>query len=594
MPGPTTRRLRTVLPIGLLVLAVGTLGVLGIRAVRAERALAERMARTELTGRAREAAGHLAGAAAGLARDAATGEDAAVLSSEGVFLRPVEPVPLRRLAPDPARDAEGAYYLGLAERAETVDDDPARAEEIYGLVVKRGLVEEHVVLALHRLLCLQRRLGREYDAERTRQALVAALTPEQSTTLEGLLARSSSRDPALATDLLNALGSGDDIVVLRMLEDAGLADPAALASRRAELSRIARLRGLLSTTYLETPSGVRLVSDHILAWSRGEDGSFRLMDGPVPILPADTDLLSPGEDVIREGRLVEIVPLVDMLPDLRVAAWTEVATVDADATRRAWIVGALLALLLAGGGTAVLLTLRAARREADAGRARSDFLARVGHDLRTPVARVRLFAETLADGKLTDPDEVIQFAAVIERDAERLSSLVGKVLDLTRQDRGREALRTDAVDLARLVRDVANAHGSLLDRAGMRLDLTSTEDGVTVVGDEDALRGAIGNLIENALRHAADGGIVDVTVVAGNGEAEVRVEDRGPGLPIELGDRVFDRFVRGPDAGAPGAGLGLALVREVVAGHGGCVTAGAREGGGASLAIRLPLSEGEE
>src|SRR5262249_5941680 len=121
--------------------------------------------------------------------------------------------------------------------------------------------------------------------------------------------------------------------------------------------------------------------------------------------------------------------------------------------------------------------------------------------------------------------------------------------------------------------------------------LTVNGNDLRVTGDHASLATAFGNLIANALAHAASGGRTEIEARADGDSVEVRVSDRGPGLPPGLGERIFEPFVRGPHARPGGTGLGLALVREVAGAHGGRIVAHDREGGGATFTLRLPRSE---
>ncbi|MFG0318865.1 MAG: sensor histidine kinase, partial [Planctomycetota bacterium JB042] len=215
------------------------------------------------------------------------------------------------------------------------------------------------------------------------------------------------------------------------------------------------------------------------------------------------------------------------------------------------------------------------------------FLQRVGHDLRTPLTLVRMYTETLAEGRVDDAAEAREFAGIAAREAGRLARMVDGVLDLSRLERPEAAGR--ALDVAALAESVVEAHRPLAEEAGLVLSLERAGDGAAdAVADADALRGAIGNLIENAIKHAPGGGAIDVRVEGDGASVRISVADRGPGFPPGGEDRMFERFVRGNDVRVPGTGLGLALVREVARRHGGDATARGRAGGGAEVELTLP------
>jgi two-component system phosphate regulon sensor histidine kinase PhoR len=268
--------------------------------------------------------------------------------------------------------------------------------------------------------------------------------------------------------------------------------------------------------------------------------------------------------------------------------------VDAVAKQRRLQFAAVLGLLLVSGGAALWLMQRAARREAEAVRVRSQFITRIGHDLRTPLTLIRMYAETLAAGKVTDADQAREFAGIAMREAERLSKLVAKVLDFSRggleQDR---PVEHRPIDVNELTASVVLAHRPAFEQLGIAVTMhaVDADPAPRVIGDRDALRGALGNLLENVLHHAAEGRLLEARVASHDGVVEIQVLDRGPGLPPAVRDRLFERFVRGPDASGTGIGLGLALVREIAEAHGGSVRAEDRHGGGATFTIVLPRRE---
>jgi two-component system sensor histidine kinase BaeS len=227
-------------------------------------------------------------------------------------------------------------------------------------------------------------------------------------------------------------------------------------------------------------------------------------------------------------------------------------------------------------------------------RLEQQFLLSVSHDLRTPLTSIRGYADALADGTLTD---VGRGAAVIQREAARLERLVRDLLDLARLDAHQFRLHLDVVDLADVARRAVEAFGPDAEREGIRLALREpAEDAgaVPVVADGDRLAQVVANLVENALKFAA--GRIEVAVGSGEGWAWLVVGDDGPGIAAEDLPHVFERlFVAGgrPARHESGAGLGLAIARELVVAQGGTVSAGPRaaaEGGGTQMVVRLPLA----
>lgn len=211
------------------------------------------------------------------------------------------------------------------------------------------------------------------------------------------------------------------------------------------------------------------------------------------------------------------------------------------------------------------------------------FVADASHELRTPLTSVLANLELLSEVLDGDAGDAARSAL---RSSQRMRRLVADLLLLARADSGREAART-TVDLAEVARDAAGELQSVAGEHAFALDL---EDSVPVHGTRDDLHRVALNLMENALRFTPPGTRVEVSVHAVGDEAVLAVEDDGPGVPDELCDRVFERFVRGAGDGGGSSGLGLAIVKAVAEGHGGTVAmAPPLDGVGARFVVRLPL-----
>jgi two-component system, OmpR family, sensor kinase len=218
------------------------------------------------------------------------------------------------------------------------------------------------------------------------------------------------------------------------------------------------------------------------------------------------------------------------------------------------------------------------------------FLADASHELRTPLASIRGYAELFRMGALEDEEGSEKAMARIEQEAARMGVLVEDLLLLARMDEVRDRVR-EPVDVAALARDaVDDARATAPDRA---IDLELDADPPPVLGDADELRQVLANLLRNALVHTPPGTPVDVAVRSAGGRVELEVRDHGPGLPVDDGEALFERFWRADPArrrGPAGAGLGLAIVAAIVHAHGGEVSAAGAEGGGARFEVVLPAA----
>ena len=219
------------------------------------------------------------------------------------------------------------------------------------------------------------------------------------------------------------------------------------------------------------------------------------------------------------------------------------------------------------------------------------FSADAAHALRTPLTAVTLQAQ-LAQRAPEGPERDAALGK-LEAGVKRASQLVVQLLALARLDPDAARQPAAPLDLAQLGHEVVDELAALAERA--RISVRSTlPPAAPVLGHEAALRMAVTNLLDNALRYTPAGGEAELAVREDAGGWRVEVSDNGPGLPPEERQRVFDRFYRGRDSRAPGSGLGLAIVREVARLHGGEAFIGDGPGGrGLTVGFRLPPAGGE-
>ncbi len=264
--------------------------------------------------------------------------------------------------------------------------------------------------------------------------------------------------------------------------------------------------------------------------------------------------------------------------------------------RNLWLGFGILAVLAAG----VVLVVGNARRAKQLATNQMDFVATVSHELRTPLTVIRSAGQNLVAGVVSDPTQTRKYGELIEDEGRRLTEMVEQILEYARV-RGDRPLRDPRpVDTTRLVNEIAGSYAPECAMAGVVLEVHVPPDGLPdVVGEETGLRRAVGNLVANALRHAAAGGWIGmratVASVRGRLEVSIAVADRGPGIdPADL-PRVFEPFYRGRravDGQVRGNGLGLSLVKRVTEAHGGRVTVKTAVGEGSTVTIHLPAAAG--
>ncbi|AKF11242.1 sensor histidine kinase [Sandaracinus amylolyticus] len=253
-----------------------------------------------------------------------------------------------------------------------------------------------------------------------------------------------------------------------------------------------------------------------------------------------------------------------------------------------WQVGALIGLVLAVAAAALAIA-RASRRAEELAMQRSAFVSAVSHELRTPLTTIRMHAEMLEDD-LVDDARRPRVYREIATESVRLTRLVENVLEISRLEEGRRALRKTRGDLTAQVRDVVSAQIPFASAKGCVLRAITGEP-IELSFDAQAIEQIVVNLIDNAVKYAP--GEIDVEVRGAGERVVIAVRDRGPGIPEAERSRVFERFhrvERAETAHKPGTGIGLSLVRDLARAHGGEASAHEREGGGCELRVELPRS----
>ena len=247
----------------------------------------------------------------------------------------------------------------------------------------------------------------------------------------------------------------------------------------------------------------------------------------------------------------------------------------------------LLALTLAG----LVFSYRAVAREVEVARLKSDFVAAVSHEFRSPLTSILALLERLQSGRVSDPDTSRRYHGVIRQEVERLSALVSNLLDFSRLQKGKHEFNREASDLVELVGATVESFRNL--GHGDRVRVDALEPAAMVSIDRGAIGRCIQNLIDNALKYSPKDAPVTVRSGRDNGSVFVEVADRGPGIPMSEQRKIFEEFYRARTTDAhnvKGAGLGLALVKRIMEGHGGEVTVRSQLGAGSAFRLVFPLS----
>lgn len=287
-------------------------------------------------------------------------------------------------------------------------------------------------------------------------------------------------------------------------------------------------------------------------------------------------------------------PIGDAAPGVSVAArLDDPGALDREIRRERnfwlWTLAAAALAVVA----ASLLAMRAVLRELRLARMKSDFVSNLSHELRTPLTSLRMFVETLLEGRVRDEAERRECLEVIAQETDRMSRLVDRILQFAAYSRGRAPVELADADPVEVVGRAVELFRTHAQKAGAHLELVAASELPAVALDRDAVVQVVLNLLDNAVKYAGQHGArIRVTVRAAGGRVLIEVEDDGPGVPERERERVFEEFYRGDeslDVSVQGTGIGLALCRRIALAHGGRIEAlRSRDLGGALFRLSLP------
>lgn len=252
----------------------------------------------------------------------------------------------------------------------------------------------------------------------------------------------------------------------------------------------------------------------------------------------------------------------------------------------------VIALILCVMMFAGYLLLRDVSREIEVADMRSQFVASVSHELKTPLTAIRLFAETLEMGRADDERTRSEYLRTVVSESERLSRLVENVLDFSRIERGDKIYHMQYVSLPEVVRAAAQAMRYPLMQHGFLLNVSIEDDIPAVFADPDALQQAVLNLLANAMKYSGNARKIDLILAHSDTDAVIQVADSGIGIAPADQVRIFEKFyrVRSPQSERiAGTGLGLTLATHIVKAHGGTLRVSSEVGRGSTFSILVPL-----
>ncbi len=321
-----------------------------------------------------------------------------------------------------------------------------------------------------------------------------------------------------------------------------------------------------------------------------EGMEYALLDGTGEIL------YQTGTTKIGSGLKPDVtVPLAPYLPHWQVATYVLDPPLTARSGQSFFLLSVLLlaifvtAIILGGS----LLTWQTHRNMVSA-QQKTSFVSNVSHELKTPLTSIRMFAELLQEDRIKDPTKKAHYLKVIVAESQRLTRLVNNVLDFSRLEQGRKKYQVKEIEISGYLRYIVETQRLRVQEAGMVLDTQIPETEYKVQSDEDAVEQVLLNLLDNAIKYAAEGEELTVDLTPRKDQLQVRVMDRGPGVPAKHRSRIFEKFHRVDSSLTsrhPGSGLGLSIARSIMRDINGDLLYEPREGGGSCFTVLIPFRE---
>ena len=246
---------------------------------------------------------------------------------------------------------------------------------------------------------------------------------------------------------------------------------------------------------------------------------------------------------------------------------------------------------------AVVLVALAAAREVRLADLKSDFVSAVSHDLKTPLALIQLFAETLEVGRVRTPERAQDYYRIINNEAQKLTRLINNILEFSRIEAGLRHYRMAPVNLAELADKVLGSFDHQFKQNRFEVSSAFAGDLPPISVDAEAVARALENLLSNAMKYSADAREIRVEVAAAHGAELIRVSDKGVGISRRHQRRIFRKFFRVQDGngfGPQGSGLGLAIVDHVMRAHHGAVHLDSEPGRGSTFTLWFPVRAAAE
>ncbi len=250
----------------------------------------------------------------------------------------------------------------------------------------------------------------------------------------------------------------------------------------------------------------------------------------------------------------------------------------------------LVLLVLLGG---IALTIRATDREARLAQAKSNFVANVSHELKTPLSLLSLFSEILELGRVKDEEKKIEYYGIIRHESLRLNKIIDNILDFSKIEAGRKRYNFAAGDMAEVIENVLASYRYQINNSGFDVQTNIQADLPPVLIDRDAMAQAVSNLLDNAIKYSGEVKQLSITTHRRGSDLYVEIADHGIGIPRAEQAKIFEKFYRvgnGLVHDVKGSGLGLSLVKHIIEAHKGTISVESDAGKGSRFTILLPLA----
>jgi signal transduction histidine kinase len=521
---------------------------------------------------------------------------------------------------------------GLAAALEDLDEDlgSAEAKGVTPLLLlietawraQKGIESEApgmTDLERRRSAALQSYETTRKETRDTEEATPIPLSMDRSAFL--LRARAGMAAPAWSSELLGKLAPGQREALVARAADLSseefarshFVDALAAAERTwARKSLLEQVRGHAGSLLGHQESWSSIVGENILLWFPSENPMPAGKEAGQGALVDQNSLIGHLRRATGEPQQAAKAGLVSMTwsgtlerqpeaPDLGLSIWPGLWLIPASPTvagfgGQPWFLGLLFILVFVLLIVGLWQILDSMKRERASIALRSEFLTSVTHELKTPLSSIRLFTEMLAEDRVPSETKRKEYHRLLAGEAGRLSALVENVLDLGRMERGERSYDQRDEDLVALVEEAVDLFRPIAEAEGMEIQFENASgEAVQVSVDRTALMQSLLNLFENARKYASQGGQLELHLEERDGEARLRIQDLGPGIPAAERESVFERFRRGESqrsGSVPGVGLGLYLARRILRTHGGELEAVDPPQGfpGACFLLRLPLA----